>query len=154
MVIHVYNHINNIFLLRVWKIAYMSLLSWETTYLHSCLWQHIVLTSSSDNTLLVYCLNLYMMHVGFAKVGDVTDPAGLTLNWGRGKMATTSQTTFSNALSWMKKSEFVVKFHWNLFPVVRLTIQTAYVHIIAWRRAGDKPLSEPNVVYLIDASVS
>ena len=37
------------------------------------------------------------------------------------KMAGISQT-FSNACSWMKKIEFWLKFHWNLFVKVQLTI--------------------------------
>ena len=33
-----------------------------------------------------------------------------------------SQTTFSNAFSWMKIFEFRLKFHWSLFLMVQLTI--------------------------------
>ena len=33
-----------------------------------------------------------------------------------------SQTTFSNAFSWMKMFEFRLKFHWSLFLKVRWTI--------------------------------
>ena len=33
-----------------------------------------------------------------------------------------SQTTFSNAFSWMKMFEFRLKFHWSLFPRVQLII--------------------------------
>ena len=33
-----------------------------------------------------------------------------------------SQTTFSNAFSWMKVFEFRLEFHWSLFPRVELTI--------------------------------
>ena len=36
-------------------------------------------------------------------------------HWGRDKMATISQTTFSNAFSWMKLYEFRLRFHWSLF---------------------------------------
>ena len=39
-----------------------------------------------------------------------------------GKMAVFSQTTYSIALSWMKMYEFRLRFHWNLFPRVQLTI--------------------------------
>ena len=38
------------------------------------------------------------------------------------KMATISQTTFSNTFSWMKKFEFWLKFHWRLFLRDQLTI--------------------------------
>ena len=47
---------------------------------------------------------------------------GLT-HWGRDKMAAVSQTTLSNALSWMKILEFRSRFHWrSLFLRVQLTI--------------------------------
>ena len=38
------------------------------------------------------------------------------------KMDAISQTTFSSAFSWMKMFEFRLKFHWNLFLRVQLTI--------------------------------
>ena len=38
------------------------------------------------------------------------------------QMDAISQTTFSNAFSWMKMFEFQLKFHWSLFPRVQLTI--------------------------------
>ena len=43
-------------------------------------------------------------------------------HWGREKMAAISQTTFSNAFSWMKMDEFRLKFHWSLFLRCQLTI--------------------------------
>ena len=43
-------------------------------------------------------------------------------HWGRDKMDATSQTTFSSAFSWMKMYKFRLKFHWNLFLRVQLTI--------------------------------
>ena len=43
-------------------------------------------------------------------------------HWGRDKMAAISQTTFSNAFSWMKMYEFRLKIHWSLFLKVQLTI--------------------------------
>ena len=42
--------------------------------------------------------------------------------WSRDKMATVSQTTLSNAFSWMKMLEFQSRFHWSLFLGVQLTI--------------------------------
>ena len=39
------------------------------------------------------------------------------------KMAATSQTTVSNALSWMKSFSFRFEFHWSLFLRVQLTIK-------------------------------
>ena len=43
-------------------------------------------------------------------------------HWGRDKMAAVSQTTLSNAFSWMKMLEFRLRFHWSLFLRVQLTI--------------------------------
>ena len=42
-------------------------------------------------------------------------------HWGRDKMAAFSQTTLSNAFSWMKMLEFRFKFHWSLFIRVQFT---------------------------------
>ena len=36
-------------------------------------------------------------------------------HWGRDKMAAISQTTLSNAFSWMKMLEFRLQFHWIMF---------------------------------------
>ena len=67
---------------------------------------------------------------------------------GRDKMDDISQTTFSNAFSWMKMFEYRLKFHGNLFLRTQSTIFQHLVQIMAWRRPGDKPLSEPMMVSL------
>ena len=43
-------------------------------------------------------------------------------HWGWDKMATISQTTFSNTFSWMKIYKFRFEFHWHLFLIIQLTI--------------------------------
>ena len=43
-------------------------------------------------------------------------------HWGRDNMAAISQTTLSNAFSWIKMLEFRLKYHWSLFIRVKLTI--------------------------------
>ena len=43
-------------------------------------------------------------------------------HWGRDKMAVISQTTFSNAFSWMKMYEFRLRVHWSLFLSVQIKI--------------------------------
>ena len=43
-------------------------------------------------------------------------------HWGQGKIAAISQTTFSNTYSWIKKYEFRLRFPWNLFLRIELTI--------------------------------
>ena len=42
-------------------------------------------------------------------------------HWGQDNMAAISQTTLSNAFSWMKMLECRFKFHWTLFLRVQLT---------------------------------
>ena len=43
-----------------------------------------------------------------------------------------------------------IKFHWSVFLSVWLTIcSPAFVQIMAWRRSGDKPLSEPMMVSIL-----
>ena len=66
--------------------------------------------------------------------------------WGQDKMAAISQTTFSNAFSWMKMYEFRLRFHLSLFLRFESTI---FHQIMAWCRPGDKPLSEPMMVSLL-----
>ena len=46
----------------------------------------------------------------------------LLTNWGRDKMASIFQTTFSIAFSSMKIFKFRLRFHWSLFPRVQSTI--------------------------------
>ena len=60
-----------------------------------------------------------------------------------------SQTTFSNAFSLMKMLKFRLNFHWSLVPKVRINNIPALVQIMAWRRPGDKPLSEQMMVSLL-----
>ena len=63
-------------------------------------------------------------------------------------MATISQMTCWNTFSWMKIFAFRLKFHWSLFLRVQMNNIPALVQIMAWRRPGDKPLSEPMMVSL------
>ena len=72
---------------------------------------------------------------------------GLT-HWGRDKMAAIFQTTFSNTFSLMKMYEFRLKFHWSMFTKGPINNIPALVQIMAWRRSGDKPSSEPMMVSL------
>ena len=64
-------------------------------------------------------------------------------------MATILQMILSNAFSSMKMSELQLKFHWSFVPRGPINNTAALVQIMAWRRPGDKPLSEPMVVRLL-----
>ena len=46
----------------------------------------------------------------------------LLIHWGRDKKAAIFQTIFSNAFSWMKMYKFRLRFHWNFFQRVQITI--------------------------------
>ena len=63
------------------------------------------------------------------------------------QMDAISQTTFSNAFPWMKMFEFRLKFH-KFLPKGPVNNIVAMVQIMAWRRPGDKPLSEPMMISL------
>ena len=74
-------------------------------------------------------------------------------HWGRDTMAAFSQATLSNTFSWMKMLEFRLRFNWSLILVPKGPINNipALVQIMAWRRTGNKPLSEPMVTQSNDA---
>ena len=62
-------------------------------------------------------------HDWYGKRSLVSDrPYWYLTHWGRDKMDAISQTTFSNAFSWMKMCEFWLTFQWSLFLGVQLTI--------------------------------
>ena len=58
----------------------------------------------------------------FIKIPTDTEVKNELTHWGRDKMADIFQTTFSNAVSWMKMYKFRLRFDWSLFPRVQLTI--------------------------------
>ena len=58
------------------------------------------------------------------------------------KIAAISQMKFLNAFSWIKMYEFRLK----CVPKLRIHNVPAFVQIMAWRRSGDKPLSEAMLV--------
>ena len=47
-----------------------------------------------------------------------------------------SQTTLSNAFSWMKMCEFRLGFHWSLFLGVQLTSDKTSRQAIIWTNDG------------------
>ena len=85
-------------------------------------WRHVIIA--------VYCYTSALTH------------------WGRDKMDAISQTTVSSAFSYMKMYELRLKFQWRLFLKGPINNIPALVQIMAWRRPGDKPLSEPMMVRL------
>ena len=61
-------------------------------------------------------------------------------------MVTMLQTASANAFSWMKITVFGLKLHWNLFPMVQITISWQWFR---WRQTVDKPLPEPVMAFLL-----
>ena len=67
-------------------------------------------------------------------------------HWGRDKIDAISQTTFSSAFSW--NVWIPIKISLKFVPKGPINNIPALVQIMAWRRPGDKPLSEPMMVSL------
>ena len=64
-------------------------------------------------------------------------------------MVAVSQTTLSNAFSWMNENVRIpIKISLKFVPKGPINNNPALVQIMAWRRSGDKPLSEPMMVRL------
>ena len=59
-----------------------------------------------------------------------------------------SQTTFSRAFSPMKIVVFFIKFSLKYVRKGPMDNNQTLVQIMAWRRSGDKPLSEPMMISL------
>ena len=55
-------------------------------------------------------------------------------HWGRNKMAAKFLPTISNVFSWMKQHKLRLRFPWNLFPMVKLTIFQHWFRL--WLGAG------------------
>ena len=72
-------------------------------------------------------------------------------HWGRDKMAAISQTTFSNTFSWIKSVWNSINISLKCVPVSPINNKPTLVQIMAWRRTGETPLSEPMLACLIDA---
>ena len=70
-------------------------------------------------------------------------------HWGRDKMDAISQTTYSNAFSWMKIFEFPIEISLKSILKGQINNIPAEFQIMAWRRPGDKPLSKPMTVSLL-----
>ena len=62
-------------------------------------------------------------------------------HWGRDTMAFNFQTTISNAFSWMKISNFRLKFHYKLFQVAQLA---TFQH---WYRQRSNYVNQWSLVY-------
>ena len=64
-------------------------------------------------------------------------------HWSRDKMASIFQTTFLNAFTWTKKKYVSIKISLKFVSRDPTKNVPSLVQIMAWRRPGDKPFSEP-----------
>ena len=74
-----------------------------------------------------------------------TQVAKSLTQWGRDKMATSSQTTFPSAFSW-KKVWISIKISLKFGLSDQINNIPVLAQIMACRRPGDEPLSEPMIV--------
>ena len=87
------------------------------------------------------------LQIAFSKLLPYLPGASELTYWGRKKMAAICQTTFSNAFSWMRMYEFRLKFHWNLFHRVQLTISQHWFRW--WLGAGQATSQCLNQCWLV-----
>ena len=73
------------------------------------------------------------------------------LYWGRNKIDSIVQTTFSNAIFLNENYWIPIKISLKFVPKGQINKIPALVQIMAWRRTGDKPLSEPMLTQFNDA---
>ena len=66
-------------------------------------------------------------------------------------MIAISQTTFSNAFSWMKMFWVLIEISLKYVPWGRIGHNPPLVEIMGWHRTGDKPFSEPMTFQFTDA---
>ena len=70
-------------------------------------------------------------------------------HWGRDKMHVISQTPFSNAIFLNENIWIPIDISLKFIPKGPINYIPAWVQIIAWRRSGDKPLSELIMINLL-----
>ena len=67
-------------------------------------------------------------------------------HWGRDEIDAISQTTFWKCIFLNENVLISIKISLKFIPMGPINNIPTLVHIMAWRRPGDKPLSEPMVV--------
>ena len=106
---------------------------------HNC-WKWAVQDICSYNFIKVHIIQKLILR-------DLTMWHLLSLTqWGRDTFV--SQTTLSNAFPWMKNARISFKISLKFVPKGSINNISALVQIMAWRRPGEKPLSETMIVCL------
>ena len=103
--------INNYIHCKVWdEIPY----PFVGKMVHNCFWQW------RYTNFIFVCIRT--VHSSTPIADDVPLTKLYLTHWGQDKMAAVSQTTLSNAFSWIEILEYRLRFHWSLFLRVQLTI--------------------------------
>ena len=79
----------------------------------------IINHNATSSRICSYLITLYLLCIQDTHY-DI-EPMFMLTHRGRDNLAAISQTTFSNAFSWMKMNEFLLRFHCSLFPRVKWT---------------------------------
>ena len=137
------------------NIGFLHVFLWQTLFdliIHFLVWNCFHFIHKTGSEYLKYTLSKYP-EIHFLHLPVHTQPNNYSkqrpLNTLRPRqMAAIFQTTFWNGFSWMKMFEYRLKFHWSFFPGGPINNIPTLVQVMAWRRPGDKPLSEPMMVRL------
>ena len=121
----------------IWKLAQVNKDStwaphyWPFSGIHW--WRRIFLTKNQ------WCKkSVYVMTPSWTTV----------IHWGRDKMAAIFADGIFNSIFLNDNARILLKISLKFVPKVRINSIPALVQIMAWRRPGDKPLSEPMLVVL------
>ena len=95
----------------------------------------------------IFSANVFQL-LGFSQT-TITVVQILLTHSDQDKMATILQMAFPNAFSWMKMFKILFKISLKFVPTGPIDDKPALVQIMACRRAGDKPLSEPMMFSLL-----
>ena len=111
--------------------------AWPNTHQHK--WHSIEGKTRHDKIVKWWIIIVYIINI-----------QRLLIHWGRDEIDAISKTTFLNAFSGRNENVWTsLKISLKLVPKVQINNIPALVQVMAWRRPGDKPLSEPMMVNLL-----
>ena len=112
-----------------------------------CSWCTFVNSTKIDSLLTVELTTIVCLILCCCFVMVHFDWQIFLTHWGRDQMDAISQTTLSNAFSWMNENvRILINISLKFVPKGLINNNPALVQKMAWRRPGDKPLSEPMMV--------
>ena len=110
-----------------------------------CEWNHrwSVVSHHKGPVFWTFCVRWFFCDVGLHMI-----QAGQLTHWGRDKMAAIFQTRFFKCVFMNEKRWISISISLKFVPKGPINNSPALVRLVAWRRLGDKPLSEPMMVSL------